>query len=75
MVYRSVFSAFFMDLPVPCHSYLLIVKGVDLAVAHDRLPFKTEVVRIFHSGCTGAFQVVQAVLDSYKKSAHHKQVA
>jgi len=65
MAYRSVYYAFFMDLPVPCHSSLLIAKGVDLAVAHDGLPFKTEIVRIFHSGCTGAFQVVQPVLDSY----------
>ena len=46
------------------HSSLLTVKGVDLAVAHDGLPFVTETVCIFHSGyfdCRGAFR---AVLDS-----------
>ena len=39
--YRSMYNAFFMDLPVSSfvsHSTLLTGKGVDLARAHDGFP-------------------------------------
>ena len=67
-----------MDLPVSsfvCHSSLLIAKGVDLAVARDRLPFEAETVRIFLSGYRGAFQAVQPVLDLYccERDEHSQQ--
>ena len=38
LAYRSMYNAFFMDLPVSSfvsHSSLLTVKGINLVVAHD----------------------------------------
>jgi len=48
-----------------CHSFLLTTKGVNLAVARDGLPFKTDIVRIFHSDYFHCRDGFQTVLDSY----------
>ena len=65
LTYRSIYIAFFMDLPVSSfvsHLSLLTEKGVDLVVVCDAwLPFIMKIAHIFHSGyfdCRSAFQTV-----------------
>ena len=68
LTYRSMYNAFFMDLPVSSfvsHSSLLTAKSVDLAIAHDGFPFVTEIVHICHSGYFDIRGAFQTVLDSY----------
>ena len=62
LAYRSMYNAFFMDLPVfsfVTHSTLLTAKYLFvLVVAHDGFFFGMEIVCIFHSDyfdCRGDF--------------------
>ena len=66
LAYRSMYNAFFMDLPVSfvSHSSLLTAKSVDLAVARDGFPSKWK-LSVFFLVATLIAEVLQTVLDLY----------